>query len=164
MKYLESYNYQLFIEAKYDKRVIVKKVQDCIACNFKAPITDKNRPKIYVLKIGKDVHYVGYTSQSVSYRLSAGMRASGKKGYHGYKWKDYDTVDLMIFVFEKFSNNEEQKDKEKHFIEAIEAEVVFNIRTETGKWPLSQNEIHFNNTESKQVRAIAKKLYSKIIN
>ena len=33
----------------------------------------------------------------------------------------------------------------KEQIENIEAELAFLIRTKTGKWPLNQNEIHFNN-------------------
>jgi predicted GIY-YIG superfamily endonuclease len=162
MKYLESYTYQLFIETKYKKRVIVKKEQNGVACNFRTPITDTNRPKIYVLKSGSDILYVGYTNQSVSSRLSAGMRASGKNGYHGYKWRDYDKVDLLIFVFEKFADNKKVKEKQKLFIEGVEAEIVFKIRTETGKWPLSQNEIHFNNKKAEQVRAVTDTLYAEL--
>ncbi|WP_296315164.1 hypothetical protein [Winogradskyella sp. UBA3174] len=163
MKYLENYICQLIIETKNKKRVIVKKEQNGVVCNFKTPITDTNRPKIYVLKSVNDIHYVGYTNQSVSTRLSAGLRASGKNGYHGYKWKDIDNVDLLIFVFEKFSDDEKVKEEQKLFIEGIEAELVFKIRTETGKWPLSQNEIHFNNYKSEEVRSVTKTLYSEII-
>lgn len=163
MNYLESYKYQLFVESINDKRVIVRKKQAGIACNFKQPLTDKNRPKIYVLKTDNDIHYVGYTNQSVSSRLSAGMRATGVNGYHGYKWRNNDKVDILIFVFEEFSNNKDQKANEKRFIEAIEAELVFKIRTETGKWPLSQNEIHFNNEKAAQVREVTKTLYAEII-
>ena len=107
--------------------------------------------------------YVGYTGQSVSSRLSSGIRASGVNGYHGYKWKDHDKVDLLIFVFDKFSEDVDVKKEEKDFIEAIEAELVFKVRTEKGYWPLNKNEIHFNNEEREIVREITGKLYSEII-
>jgi hypothetical protein len=43
-------------------------------------------------------------------------------------------------------------------IESIEAELVFLIRQKTGLWPLTQNEIHFNNDFSGG-KVFAKKIF-----
>lgn len=166
LNHITSYKYQLFLETNAQKkRVLTKKEKDGVVCNFKSPITDKNRPKIYVLKLEDSILYIGYTGQSVSSRLSAGIRASGENGYHGYKWRDHNQVDLLLFVFDNFSENadDETNKKEKDFIEAIEAELVFKVRTETDEWPLCQNEIHFNNHQSEKVREITDIIYSEII-
>lgn len=47
----------------------------------------------------------------------------------------------------------------KLYGEAVEAEVVYLVRKETGNWPLGQNEIHFNNAHPKQARLEAQKIY-----
>ena len=108
--------------------------------------------KIYIVKHENDFLYVGTTVQSLTARFRYGLNADGKNGYHGYKWKYKETVDLYVWCFESLN---------KIQIESIEAELAFIIRTETGKWPLSQNEIHFNN-EFDEGREIAQKMFDHI--
>lgn len=106
--------------------------------------------KLYVLKENETYLYVGTTFQSLTSRFRCGLTADGKNGYHGYKWKDKDSVRLYVWCFEGLNKIE---------IESIEAELVFLIRHNTGLWPLYQNEIHFNNDYA-DGKNIAAKLYT----
>jgi hypothetical protein len=163
MKYLGPFMYTLFVSGTKDKRVIYKKEQIGENVNFQKPVTEKSRPKIYILKSENELIYIGYTGQSISSRLNYGMRANGRNGYHGYKWKnELDSVDLYVFVFEPFSGNEKDNKKYKQFVEAIEAELVYKVRKETDFWPRSQSEIHFNNKQSEEVRNIATFIYNSL--
>jgi len=122
---------------------------------FFAPTTTGKKQKIYVITNGKDILYVGKTSQSMSSRLRGGMNITDPHfGYHGYKWiKDGERLSLHCFAM---SDNVDEKT-----LEAIEAELVYNYRANTGKWPECQNEIHFFNT-GEEAKEIAKQMYDKI--
>ena len=102
---------------------------------FYQPLTSKLY-KIYILSNTEGILYVGQAKQSIRNRLRYGLSASGSNGYHGYKWKDLPELSMNVFVFDDYNRKK---------IEAVEAEVVYGIRQHTGKWPLRQNEIHFNN-------------------
>ena len=93
--------------------------------------------KLYVIADNIFYQYVGITIQSIKKRLSQGLKAKGKSGYHGYKWKNKNEVNIFIFVFDDATDKEQ--------IENIEAELCFKIREKHGKWCVAQNEIHFNN-------------------
>lgn len=109
--------------------------------SFLKPLTEK-RYKLYVIKSHNEFLYVGITKQSLRNRLRSGLSSDGIHGYHGYKWKNHKSIQLYVWCFDNF--NEEQ-------LENIEAELVYLIRNKTNNWPLFQNEIHFNNnfTEGK---------------
>jgi hypothetical protein len=93
---------------------------------------------------------VGITSQSMSTRLRIGFKADGKTGYWGYKWKNELTnAELYIWSFPS---------KDKEYIEAIEGELVYYLREQTGKWPKHQMEIHFHPDVTKEQSDIAKTL------
>ena len=111
---------------------------------FYKKMTINKVPKIYILKSADEYLYVGMTTQSIAIKLKSGLKANGKNGYHGYKWKDKIDISLYVWSLEKL---------EKLQAENIEAEIVYLIREKTGFWPLSQNEIHFNNDypEGKQI-------------
>ncbi|HMS67508.1 MAG TPA: GIY-YIG nuclease family protein [Saprospiraceae bacterium] len=106
-----------------------------VVSKFSNPLTSKEF-KIYIIKNENKILYIGTTKTSIITRLSYGLRANGKNGYHGYKWKTFGKVLLYVFCFNDF-------DKSK--IESIEAELAFMTRESTGRWPECQNEIHFNN-------------------
>jgi hypothetical protein len=125
------------------------KSSDLFLKSFHKRLTKKNVSKIYVIKHESDFLYVGTTTQSLSSRFRYGLKADGKNGYHGYKWKRKESVDLYAWCFDTLSKIE---------IENIEAELVFLIRTKTGKWPQKQNEIHFNN-EFDNGKGIAEKMF-----
>lgn len=125
----------------------------CLAVNgekishFIAPDTKAGIKKLYVVKNGGEIYYVGITSQSISSRLRYGLKADGEHGYHGYKWKDKITqAELLIWSFPGST---------QEHVEAIEAELVYFIRKKTDKWPKYQMEIHFHGA-SESERQIAR--------
>lgn len=93
--------------------------------HFITPDTKAGIKKLYVVKNGGEIYYVGITSQSISSRLRYGLKAAGEHGYHGYKWKDKITqAELLIWSFPGST---------QEHVEAIEAELVYFIREKTGK-------------------------------
>ena len=123
--------------------------------HFIAPDTNAGIPKLYVVRNGNGILYVGITSQGMSSRLWYGFKASGEKGYYGYKWKDKITeAELLIWRFPGST--------QKH-IEAIEAELVYFIREKTGQWPKYQMEIHFHGT-SESDRQVAESILIQCLN
>jgi len=134
---------------------IVDSACRCIEVNgqqtthFVAPDTEPGIQKLYVVKNGKDICYVGITSQPISSRLRIGFIDDGHYGYHGYKWKDkLKQAELLVWAF---------PDMAKDSIEAIEAELVYYIREKTGSWPKYQMEIHFHEAPEDE-RQIAKSI------
>lgn len=163
MQYSDPYCYKLFLQGAEDKRVFYSKETKRKALDFHPEIAVRSQPKIYVLKSAQEILYVGYASQSMATRLGQGIRANGLNGYHGYKWKQLEEVELIVFVFEEtFSAIKAEMEVYKSYVEAIEAELVYLIRRETGAWPKYQNEIHFNNIHGSKVLAAAEDMYKKI--
>lgn len=119
---------------------------------FSKPVTDNNF-KIYILKSEDKILYIGTTKSSIKNRLRYGLTASGLNGYHGYKWKTFETVLLYVFCF---------YDSDKMKIESVEAELAYIVRKETGRWPESQNEIHFNNNFIPTGQLIAEKIFRQL--
>lgn len=128
--------------------------------DFSDELIRSKNPKIYLIKSEDEFLYVGYASQSIITRLGQGFRANGERGYHGYKWKKLEKVELIVFVFPILAETS-AKDSRTYF-EAIEAELVYQIRTHTCKWPIYQNEIHFNNYFPEEASRIAKELFEKV--
>lgn len=158
------YCYTLQLTGEKDKRVIATKLCNGIEAKYTLSVTKLSTPKIYILKEGDVVVYVGYTSQSIATRFWQGIRASGFNGYYGYKWKQVNELQLLVFVFDqKLEGNKHDYDKTHVALaEAVEAELVYIVRNKTGKWPAYQNEIHFNNSQSDLARTIASEIYQKI--
>ena len=165
MEYSGPYRYTLFLSGPEKERFIEIKVQDGKVTNFKRPVTLDKTPKIYILKYQDQIVYVGYASQSIGTRLGQGLRAAGLNGYHGYKWKQVEQLELLVFVFDKTIKGSKHEDDVPYiaFAEAVEAELVYKVRQETGKWPKFQNEIHFNNEQLEKVTEVALSIYNKTI-
>lgn len=107
-------------------------------------------PKLYVITCEKDVHYVGVTNRPMAARINLGLKAKGKGGYHGYKWKNVKSpLRLIVWCFP------EESKPFLRVLETVEAEFAYLIRKETGKWPLSQTEIHFYQASQAQLTAVA---------
>lgn len=118
---------------------------------FLRPTTSKKLPKIYIIKNNGEVIYIGIASQSITNRLRYGFGAIGRGGYHGYRWKDLaDKIDLLVWCFPGQS---------MQYVESIEAEIVFELRRDTGKWPAFQTEIHFHNVKDEE-RELAASIYN----
>ena len=117
--------------------------------HFVAPDTQSGVQKLYVVKDGKDICYVGVTSQPMSSRLRTGFIDDGHYGYHGYKWKDrLSQAELLVWTIPNMARDH---------VEAIEAEVVYYIRKRTGNWPKYQMEIHFHQASEEQ-RQMARRI------
>ena len=113
--------------------------EDGHICKFSAPASTNGIPKLYVVSKKTKILYVGISRQSVAARLRGGLSAAGKNRYLGYKWKgERQELDFHVFTIKQKGKLVGLTD-----MEAIEAEVVFLFRLNTGQWPASQNEIHF---------------------
>ena len=165
MDFKGPYHYTLRIQGKKGERNIQDKLDaQRNIVSFTSPVTLNKRAKIYILKDKESIIYIGYTSQSIANRLRYGINPKGAKGYSGYKWKGLDEIELLLFVFDKEligDKNEEDK-KIISFVESVEAELVYLVRSKTGKWPKNQNEIHFNNFEIEKAKQVAEKIYKEI--
>jgi len=109
------------------------------------------RRKIYIVSYGKKILYVGETKRSIKARLR-----NSKKYGHKFFDKNINRHRKLILSVAVFENN---YDDNKEFIEAIEAEIVYLVRTKLNCWPTFQNEIHFNNVNANDARKKAKYIY-----
>lgn len=125
-----------------------------LTAKLSKPLTTSDY-KIYVITSDKKVLYIGTTKSSLKSRLNSGLKANGKNGYHGYKWKNEKNIRLFVWNFSGL---------DKYQTENIEAELAYNVRNKTGKWPKFQNEIHFNNSYEEKGKRIAENMYEQIIN
>ena len=80
-----------------------------------------------------------------------------RNGYKGYKWSKVKGP-LSFHVFTAKVNGEYISHQE---MEGVEAEVVYQCRNDSGQWPLSQNEIHFQKTTLEQ-RKLAVQIYNEL--
>jgi len=122
--------------------------------NFVSPAT-KPGSKIYLISLDGRLHYVGFTKQGMASRINAGLKAEGAHGYHGYKWKDLKrplTLDVFCLDGNRVSDG---------YLEAIEAEIAFLCRAKTEQWPLSQTEIHFQQSRVTH-RELAKEIFERV--
>jgi len=119
---------------------------------FEQPVTRNKLAKIYIVKFSNEIIYVGIASQSMRARLWNGFQASGKNGYHGYRWKGISSFELLIWCF---------PGKDLKDVEGVEAELVYLIRHDTGAWPKYQSEIHFHQA-TEHSKKIAAGIYKEI--
>ena len=128
---------------------------------------------LYIIKNNHQFLYVGEAKSNLKNRVSRGFvsyrfwkrNEQARNGYKGYKWIELfdqkesiitlDELSLKCFLFDESRNDD------REFIEAIEGELVFIIRNQTGQWPLYQNEIHFNNKNPDSFK-IANEIFQKI--
>lgn len=144
----QQYNLKVKKDFSYELK------SDESTCKFSAPATIRGVAKLYTLSQGNTLLYVGIASQPMSSRINSGLKAKGKNGYHGYKWKTIrSNIILRIWTVKKgttFISLAEMK--------AIEAEVAYICRNTSKQWPTHQNEIHFQQSGPEH-RAIAEKIY-----
>jgi hypothetical protein len=159
-KYSGPFRYTLHMADHNEARKVcsIEKEGACIK-NFDKEVCQGRRPKIYIVRKGTAILYVGYADQHIGSRLRYGLNPKHQKGYRGYGWKGEEDVELFIWVFEPFKTaikkGDPDYDKYKRLVECIEAEIVFRIKSTTGKWPLHQQEIHFGNEHEEVVEVVA---------
>jgi len=123
-------------------------------CTFSKPATVRSLAKLYTLSDAGVLVYVGIAEQPMSSRLNYGFKASGKGGYHGYKWKGLKQR-LALSVWTAQVDGKPASLRE---METIEAEVAYTCRHQSGQWPAYQHEIHFYQSLPKH-RAAAQRIY-----
>lgn len=108
MDFAGPYGNTLLLSGSRSERFIKKKIFNGAESKFRAPVTSSKLPKLYILRSAGKIAYVGYTNQSISARLSGGLKADGQGYYYGYQWKNYSKVDLVVFCFEKLRGEDEE--------------------------------------------------------
>lgn len=110
---------------------------------FKQPATTPGMGKVYIFACAQTQWplYVGKTKQSISLRVGGAFKCTPEKranGFAGYRFKrEITSAFLHVFLGDSSAPWTSQD------AECIEAEVVFRIRRDSGKWPAFQSEIHF---------------------
>lgn len=127
-------------------------------CTFTKPASVRGVAKLYTLSEGTSLLYVGIAEQPLSSRLNFGFKATGKGGYHGYKWKELRRP-LALSVWTARVGEHPASLRE---METVEAEVVFCCRQESGQWPSHQHEIHFYLSRPEH-RATARTIYRHVL-
>lgn len=113
--------------------------RDQTKTKFTQPASQRGIAKLYTLSDRNTLIYVSIAKQPMAARLGYGMRANGKSGYWGYKWKDLErTVQLTVWTA-----TVEGIPASLRELETVEAEVAFLCRQQSGQWPVHQHEIHF---------------------
>lgn len=130
-------------------------VEKARTVRFSKPASSSDAGKVYTLSRQGRLLYVGVAMQRMSARLWNGFAASGKGGYHGYKWKDLRSK-LRLVVWTASTSG---KPARRRDLETVEAEVAFLCRQRSGQWPRYQNEIHFYSSRADH-RAAAERIYS----
>jgi hypothetical protein len=109
------------------------------ACQFSAPASTEGVAKLYTVADEGTLLYVGIATQRMSGRISLGLRAMGKGGYHGYKWRHLRHP-LALTIWTALLSDAGAPIRE---LETVEAEVAYECRRHSEQWPAFQHEIHF---------------------
>ena len=125
-----------------DRRIASIEINGQKVKSFVQPDNHSELPKLYIIKSGSEMVYIGATTQNIRTRLWQGLNAQGEHGYYGYMWKDQSEVDILVWSF---------SGEDKRYVETLEGELVFLYRKHTGKWPMDQMEIHFHNVKKDEV-------------
>jgi len=139
---MELRNYNKYRLRFKDKEISSIEMDGQEINRFVDPDNQSKRPKLYIIKSGSEVIYIGQTTQSMRTRIRYGLKAEGETGYYGYKWKDLVEVEVLVWCF---------PNKSVEYVEAIEGELVFLFRKRTGRWPRYQMEIHFHNAFENEI-------------
>ena len=146
--------YDPIIKRQNGQRRIAGKEQNGRKVSFSKPVTDKGG-KVYVLQddLG-NIIYVGHTIRSI------GQITTRRHTPYNYKWSGgnhgHKKLRLSVFMLDVPGDCKDIQ----LYGEAVEAELVYLVREQTGHWPVGQNEIHFNNDFPVAARNEASKMYA----
>jgi hypothetical protein len=119
--------------------------------SFTKPMTERGHKLYMVGFTNRTVIYVGEATSGMATKLNRGLNAKGQHGYHGYKWRSLRCpLRIAVWAFDASTKRSE--------VEAIEAEVTFLVRLQSGEWPSHQNEIHFQWQTTKRHRLLARRI------
>lgn len=132
-----------FTETAITRRWLLSDGQWVETNGFQRPATTPGMGKVYIFACAQTQwpFYVGQTRGSVASRFRGAFKCTPEKrtnGFAGYRFKrELTSAFLHVFLGDASAPWTSQD------AECIEAEVVFRIRHESGKWPAFQSEIHF---------------------
>jgi len=156
---LEKYTLHIHDRADGTCSVLLKSTEE----KSESIALKKERRKIYLISSRRKILYVGEADTSMKTRLQRGCiyynyfirNKKARNGYQGYKWLNKNnnperllTVNVAIF------EPEHDPKENRNIIEAIEGELVYLIRQNTGEWPYFQQEIHFSNAPGAKETAL----------
>lgn len=125
-----------------------------LQCKFTPPASTRGIAKLYTPSLNRKLIYVGIAGQPMSSRLNFGFKATGRGGYHGYKWRTLrESLTLHVWTVQGTERNASLRE-----LETVEAEVAFFCRQISGQWPAYQHEIHFYPSSGRH-RIAAMKIY-----
>lgn len=127
----------------YDYTLMIDRPHYHVHPRFAPPATSKKTWKLYTIWKNKKLQYVGITRTRMSQRLNIGLKADGKRGYHGYKLEPGEYA-LDVWIAEDVPSDDKEALRE---LESVESEVAFLWRYSTGQWPVAQNEVHFHESD-----------------
>jgi hypothetical protein len=89
---------------------------------------------------------------------------NGKKNYYAYSWRqDYRNEKIRVVYF---SLDQLDKEAEKPEVRrSIEAEIAFQIRLKSEKWPVRMTEIHFSEKlrSNRKIKTVVNEIVESIV-
>jgi hypothetical protein len=121
---------------------------------------DSGQAKIFVIKSGLENIYVGYASESMLTRLSQGLTDSFGKYF--VKEGEFESEELDLFIFEFPLLVDNTKTETRNYYQSIQSELIYLIKSETGKWPTLQKQINVSNLNAEEAGEIAREMFEKV--
>ena len=102
-------------------------------------------PKIYAIKHKNDIVYVGQCITKFSAKMNSGLSSNGTNGYHGYKWKYLENIEIFVFAFDDLNKFELTDIGNKYVTKYLENQELKNnldqnTKKKKAKQPKSKNE------------------------
>ncbi len=129
-------------------------------------VLDKSSAARTVLYIGTttnpqpDHYIIGRTTEPPKVHEEADGNTAKNHRIYPYPWaKPFKNGEIEpLVLFARVEPVEKERGKTPKVLEAIEGELAFKVRRETGKWPLKQYEIHFRDDFSEIVKDIVEEI------
>ncbi len=141
-------------ESKYLIRITSKSEEQYLSS------LESQQAKIFVIKSGSEYIYVGYASDSILTRLSKGLTDS--LGNYFVKEGEFESVELDLYVFEFPLLVDYTKTETRSYYQIIQSELIYLIKSETGKWPTLQKHISVSSLNQEKAIKIAREMFEKV--
>ena len=121
---------------------------------------ESGQPKIFVIKSCIEYIYVGYASESIFSRVSNGLAESLGKAY--IKEEEFESEELDLFIFEFVLFADYTKTETRNYYQSIQSELIYLIKSKTGRWPALQKQINVSNMNQNETKEVAEEMFEKI--
>lgn len=122
---------------------------------------ESEQPKIFVIKSEDDFSYVGYANESMYSRITKDL-ADTLSGFY-LREGEFETKELGLYVFEFIPFADLSKTETRKYYQAIQSELIFLIKAQTGLWPILQKQVSISNANREEVIVLASEMFEKII-